>query len=81
MQLYTLQFVAFTMAVATYAHLVLWNTGIASVFINPANVVGCAVYGLAALIVMWFGPGKYTVFTGEACGFGAPKRKLHAKAE
>jgi len=45
------------MAIACYAHMVLWGQGFDSIITNKANVHGAGVYGLLALIIMQLGAG------------------------
>ena len=49
------------MAVATYAHLVLWKQGVWSTIENKNNVHGCLVYLIFAVIIFVYGAGKFTL--------------------
>ena len=62
------------MAVATYAHLVVWKDDLDSVIYNENNVHGCALYLVGATVISLFGPGSYSV---DAMLFGKRKQKVN----
>ena len=59
------------MAVATYAHLVVWQSGFWSTLENKSNVHGSLIYLMFALCIFVVGPGKFTL----GIIFGGKKQK------
>lgn len=59
------RFAAFAMsinfAVASWAHVILWKQGWKILVVNNANVVGCGVYFVAAVILLMYGAGSYAL--------------------
>jgi uncharacterized membrane protein YphA (DoxX/SURF4 family) len=50
-----------SMAVATYAHVIVWKNGLWSTIENAKNVHGCLIYFAFATYVFLNGPGRFTL--------------------